>query len=248
MRKRFLAIHPLIGTKNKPSTPNLLYRSPYYWWWEYLRRSTDYIDCCINAGSGELAALYADFGDVRIDSFRDWWGAPQNRGEYLFAEQPADFSVKKLDEAVSTPMQANASVMLVAVNMELGRKFLQKRFATLLQEEHQGMRGRISLGSTASSARYPLHRNFSAHNLKEMLRTYDAVTANEALPKSQRLKLWQIGESLSLVPTSMPKKWDSVYETRHKHNTMTMTVSRYTRNARAIIRNTARGQFPNSEP
>ena len=138
--------------------------------------------------------------------------------------------------------------MLVAVNMELGRRFLQKRFATLLQKEHQGKRGRISLGSTASSARYPLHRNFSAHNLKEMLRTYDAVTANEALPKSQRLKLWQIGESLSLVPTAMPKKWDSVYETRHKHNTMTMTVSRYTRNARAIIRNTARGQFPNSEP
>jgi hypothetical protein len=247
MKKRFLAIHPLIGTKNKPSTPNLLYRSPYYWWWAYLKRSTDYIDCCINAGSGELAALYADFGDLRSDSFREWWGAPQNRGEYLFAEQPVDFSVKKLDEAVSTPLQTKMNVMLIAVNMELGRRFLQKRFVTLLQKEHQGKRGRISLGDTASSAKYPLHRNFSAYNLKEMLRTYDAVAANEALPKSQRLKLWQVGESLSLVPTAMPKKWDSVYETRHKHNTMTMTVSRYTKHALAIIQNTARGQFPNSE-
>jgi hypothetical protein len=246
MKKRFLALHPLIGTKNKPSTPNLLYRSPYYWWWEYLRRNADYLDCCNKGGTGELAALFANFGDIRSDNFREWWGAPQHRGEYLFAEQPIDFSVKKLDAEASSPLQVSSHVMLVAVNMELGRRFLQKRFATLLQKEHQGKRGRISLANTVSSARYPLHRNFSAHNLKEMLRTYDAVIANEALPKSQRLKLWQIGESLNLVPTAMPKKWDSVYETRHKHNTMTMTVSRHTKNARAIIRNTALGQFPNN--
>jgi hypothetical protein len=247
MKKRFLAIHPLIGTNNKPTTLNLLYRSPYYWWWEYLRRNADYLGCCNEGGAGELALLYADFGDVRSDSFREWWGAPQHRGEYLFAEQPIDFSVVKVDEEECGLLHATPNVMLVAVNMERGRRFLQKRFATLLQREHQGKRGRISLGNTVSSARYPLHRNFSVHNLKEMLRTYDAVTANETLPKSQRLKLWQIGESLSLVPTAMPKKWDSAYETRHKHNTMTMTVSRYTKNARAIIRNTAFGQFPNSE-
>jgi hypothetical protein len=247
MKRRFLALHPLIGTKNKPSTPSLLYRSPYYWWWEYLRRNADYLGCCTEGGVGELAPLFKDFGDVRSDCFKEWWGAPQHRGEYLFAEQPIDFSVKKVEEKGCAPVQGRPNVIHVAVNMELGRRFLQKRFATLLEKEHQGKRGRVSLGSSVSSARYPLHRNFSTHNLKEMLRTYDAVTSNEALPKHQRLKLWQIGESLRLVPTAMPKKWDSEYETRHKHNTMTMTVSRYTKNARAIIRNTAIGQFPNSE-
>jgi hypothetical protein len=45
----------------------------------------------------------------------------------------------------------------------------------------------------------------------------------------------------------MPHKWDNHYDTRKKHATMTMTVSRYVKQARAIIANTAKGQFPNSD-
>jgi hypothetical protein len=80
-----------------------------------------------------------------------------------------------------------------------------------------------------------------------MLMAYDAVTENQSLPNEQQLKLWQIGESLKLVPTAMPHKWDNHYDVRKKHATMTMTVSRYIKQARAIIQNTARGEFPNSE-
>jgi hypothetical protein len=73
------------------------------------------------------------------------------------------------------------------------------------------------------------------------------VLANDALPKAQRKPLWAIGESLKLVPNAMPHKWDNLYDTRKKHATMTMTVSRYVKQARAIIANTAKGQFPNSD-
>jgi len=246
MRKKFFAQYPLIGTKLKPAAVHLQQRSPYYWWWQYLRRNSDYMACCERGGKGALASLYKDFGDVRSDNFRSWWGAPNNKGDYLFAEQPISISVQKIDAAESASVMGS-DVMVVAVNLQLGRRHLQKKFADLLQREHKGKRGRKSLQTAQSTARYPLHRNFTQHSLKLMLMAYDAVTENQSLPKEQKLKLWQIGESLKLVPTAMPHKWDNHYDVRKKHATMTMTVSRYIKQARAIIQNTARGEFPNSE-
>jgi hypothetical protein len=246
MRKQFFAQYPLIGTKLKPAAVHLQQRSPYYWWWQYLRRNSDYMACCERGGKGALASLYKDFGDVRSDNFRSWWGAPNNKGDYLFAEQPISISVQKIDASQATCVMGN-DVMLVAVNLQLGRRHLQKKFADLLQREHKGKRGRKSLQTAATTARYPLHRNFTQHSLKQMLMAYDAVTENQSLPTEQQLKLWQIGESLRLVPTAMPHKWDNHYDVRKKHATMTMTVSRYVKQARAIIANTARGEFPNSE-
>lgn len=246
MRKQFFAQYPLIGTKLKPAAVHLQQRSPYYWWWQYLRRNADYMACCERGGIGRLSKLYKDFGDVRSDNFRAWWGAPSNKGDCLFAEQPISISVQKID-AAQTAVVMGSDMMLVAVNLQLGRRHLQKKFADLLQREHNGKRGRKSLQTAVSTARYPLHRNFTQHSLKQMLVTYDAVAANQLLPTEQQLKLWQVGESLRLVPTAMPHKWDNHYDKRKKHATMTMTVSRYVKQARAIIANTARGEFPNSE-
>jgi len=61
------------------------------------------------------------------------------------------------------------------------------------------------------------------------------------------LRIPAIGESLKLVPNAMPHKHDNLYATRKKNATMTMTVSRYVKQARATIANTAKAQFPNSE-
>ena len=247
MTRYFLAKHPLLGTKNKPAILKLQERSPYYWWWAYLKRNSDYIACCERGGKGKLASLYADFGDVRRDEFRYWWGAPSNKGAYLFLEQPLELSVQKIDTQQEWDDRWGDNVMVVAVNLDMGRRKLQKQFANLLQYESFSKRGRKSMSKTMSSSRYPLHRNFTTSNLKVMLDVYDKVTANNLLPKEQRLYLWQIGESIRLVPTAMPHKWDNVYDTRKKHNTMTMSVSRFYSNACAIVANTANGQFPNSD-
>ena len=247
MRRDFLAIHPLIGTKHNPSTQHLQQRSPYYWWWAYLRRNADYLACCEGGGTGELAKLYADFGDVRGAEFRTWWGAPNNKGGYLFGEEPLELSVQKIDAAQDWDERWGDNVMVVAVNLDMGRRKLQKQFSDLLQEYSEGKRGRKSLRTAITTSRYPLHRNFTTHSLKLMLSVYDAVMENATLPKVEQKQLWAIGESLNLVPTAMPHKWDNVYDTRKKHNTMTMAVSRYKKHARSIIANTAKGQFPNSD-
>ena len=62
-------------------------RSPYYWWWAYLRRSEAYLKCCEQGGKGKLAKIYADFGDVREDNFKKWWTS-KDQGAKLFGEQP----------------------------------------------------------------------------------------------------------------------------------------------------------------
>ena len=212
-----------------------------------MRRNTEYTACCERGGRGKHAKLYKDFGDVRSDDFRTWWGAPNNKGDYLFSEQPLSLSVQKIDAVQDFDAELKNNVLLVGVNLDLGRRLLQKKFADLLQKEHMGKRGRKSLKTAASTSRYPLHRNFTTSNLKDMLRVYDAVTANNALDAADQVPLWAVGESLKLVPTAMPHKWDNRYDKRSKHATMTMTVSRFFNHARLIIANTAKGQFPNND-
>jgi len=248
MKNHFLAIHPLVGTKHKRAQLHLQQRSPYYWWWSYLRRNEEYLACCERGGKGKLALLYKDFGDVRSDDFIAWWGGSLQRGELLFAETQAEIKLRRLisKDEWQDEWSSDSQVAVFAVNMSIGRRLLQQMFATELAKHHKGKRGRVALASVNSTARYPLHRNFSQHNLRTMLETYDAWLANQGLPKEDRVPLWAIGDSINLVADSVSKKTDTPAERTAKHNVMSVAVSRYVKNAKAIIANTARGQFPNS--
>ncbi len=248
MKRRFLAIHPLLGTKHKPSPPSALERSPYYWWWAYLRRNDNYWACCEQGGARELAWLYADFGDVRPDDFRAWWGGSLQRGQLLFSEEPMPLRLEKLKSKADWREEwTDDEVVVIAFNRSVQRQKLQEYFAHLLQKEEIGRRGRLALASAKSTARYPLYRNFSQYNLKVMLAAYDAWKANEHAPKDERKTLWQLGERLKLVPTAITTAKDTKYELTHKRNVMNVAVSRYVKQAKAIIANTSNGQFPNSQ-
>jgi len=246
MKNHFLALHPLIGTKHKPAALHLQQRSPYYWWWAYLRRNEDYWRCCELGGTGPLAELYADFGDVRGDDFPAWWGRTSQRGARLFAEKPMDLKLKQLSAKTEwlPEWEGNDEVMVVAVNMTIGRRKLQTYFANLLQKEHKGKRGRKAMKTANSTADYPLQRNFTVHSLKTALAAYDAWYANQQLPKDEQRPLWAIGDSVRLVPTAMPANKDTKQMTSDKHNVMSVAVSRYVKQAKAIIANTALGKFP----
>ena len=244
---RFLAKHPLLGTKHKRKPIQCQQRSPYYWWWAYLRRNEDYLACCKSDGKGKLAKLYKDFGDVRSDDFAAWWGGSLQRGQYLFAEQTTNLLMTEIADLPQWEAIKNTgNFVLLAVNLDVGKRKLQQKMAGFLAKRHTGKRGRVALGSVRSTARYPLHRNYSQHNLRVMLETYDAWHANQQLSKSERLTLWQIGESIKLVPTAITRKSDTQAERTNKRNVMTMAVSRYVRQAKRIIANTTKGQFPNS--
>jgi hypothetical protein len=247
MRKHFLAPHPLIGTKHKPSKLSQQQRSPYYWWWAYLKRNKDYLKCCDNGGKGKLAKLYEDFGDARGDDFPSWWGRSYQRGQDLFSEATVDVRVLKLNEKSDWQDDwADNNITVVAVNMDIGKRALQRMFSKLLLREHKGTRGRKSFSNLNSTAKYPLHRNLSLHSIITMLAVYDKWLENSQLPKPDRKPLWEIGDELRLIPSQISRPTDDKIDRTVKHNIMTATVSRYVKNAKAIIANTAKGQFPNS--
>lgn len=239
----FKAPYPVFG-RGKPLPLGHQQRSPYYWWWAYLRRNEDYLACCAAGGTGPLAGLYADFGDVQNDNFKAWWA---EHGYRLFAEQRKPVRLMELHK----PSEWDAawqpeSVMVVAVPLDLPKRYLQGFFAKLLKERHKGERGRKALSdSDASTARYPLHRNCTVHTLRIQLAVYDAVTAKNKGEDGRTLA--EIGADMRLVPTALPNSKDSPMEATAKRNVMTATVSRYYREARKIVANTAKGQFPNSK-
>lgn len=240
----FKAQHPVFGRGNKPLGVSYQQRSPYYWWWAFLGRNEDYKACCAAGGTGDLAGLYADFGVVSNDNFKEWWG---QHGFRLFAEKPKPVKLAELDSPSEWDSSwTKDSVMVVAVPLDIPKRNLQGFFAELLKKRHGGKRGRKALSDKdASTARYPLHRNVSIHTLRIQLAVYDAVM--EARAGEKKITLAQIGERLKLVPKTNRKTETEVMDAARRRAVMAATVSRHFRDAQRIIANTAKGQFPNSD-
>jgi hypothetical protein len=240
----FKATHPVFGRGADTKGVAYQQRSPYYWWFEFLARNDDYQACCAAGGSGALADLYADFGPVGPNSdFKAWWS---QRGYRLFAEQRKPVQLHELTTAADwDPLWQPAQVMVVAVPLDLPKRYLLGFFARLLKQRHGGKRGRKALSDpNASSARYPLHRNVSIHTLRIQLAVYDAVIAKKQ--GKDRRTLAQIGADLGLVSSAKPKRSDTPKEAADKRAVLSASVSRHFRMAQRIVANTARGQFPNS--
>jgi hypothetical protein len=240
----FKAQHPVFGRGSKPLGVSHQQRSPYYWWWEFLRRNEDYKACCAAGGTGALAGLYADFGVVSNDNFKEWWA---QHGFRLFAEKPKPVKLAEL----ASPSEWDSSwtkdsVMVVAVPLDIPKRNLQGFFAELLKKRHGGKRGRKALSDKdASTARYSLHRNVSIHTLRIQLAVFDTVM--EARSSEKKITLAQIGERLKLVPKTNRKTETEVMDAARRRAVMAATVSRHFKDAQRIIANTAKGQFPNSD-
>ena len=238
----FLSKHPTFGTKNNRKNIGFQKRSPYYWWWQYLRRNKNYLECCERGGKGKLAKLYKDFGDVRDDDFRVWWMKEQ-RGARLFSEKPSITSLKELKEKTEwEDTWSKEEVLVVAVPLSQNKRDLQKYFSRLLKKRHTAKRGRVEGVFKNSSAEYKLSRNFTVQSLETALLVYDKYEELNAL--YGKIKLWEVGVSLGIPPTAMPESADTKKTTFDKRNQIAATVSRYLKQARTSIANAGLGIFP----
>lgn len=107
-------------------------QSVFYYWWAFLRENENYLQCCEEQGSGDLAALYHFFGDVRPVSFMNWWkfgGNATYRGRDLFCEPLQTIKVGSINW---TPTAEETVIRLnVPVVDDLTR--LKKEFMRILQ-------------------------------------------------------------------------------------------------------------------
>lgn len=248
-RFHFLAPHPVFGRVNNRLADTYQKRSPYYWWWAYLRRSDAYLKCCNEGGTGPLAGLYADFGDVRGDDFHKWWTTEQ-RGASLFAEQKLEARFGEL----TSPDQWDASwsyedVMIVAVPLRESNRRLKGKFAKLLESRLQRSRGRPALAKVTQTARYPLARNYTVQNLERALEAYDLWLQNQAKPKSERMTLWEIGVQMRFNRDAIRQAQSkSSAERLLGRNMLGAHVKRYVTQAQNIIKHAEQGVFPVSTP
>ena len=247
MKVRFLADAPNFGTKNKPAKLSLQTRSPYYWWWVYLRRNEDYIKCCENGGKGKYAKLYKDFGDVREDNFKKWW---KEKGVELFSEkhvsEGGDMVLMELtDKSQWSDAWTLDKVLVVAMPLSSSKRYLQSRFNALLKKRHTTKRGRQYKAFEESSAKYPLAKNYTIRNLETTLAVYDEYLKHKGqVPK---VPYWKIGQNMRLVPSAMTTDSMSMNERQVYRNVMGASVKRYITNAEKIIANAALGKFPLSK-
>jgi hypothetical protein len=101
---------------------------------------------------------------------------------------------------------------------------------------------------TVSTARYKLEHNYTISGLLTTLAVYDLWVENQTKAKEERLTLWEIGKALNINKKNITWAESKLaYERLDGRNVLGATVSRYVKQARNMIANTAKGQFPKSQ-
>lgn len=242
MKTRFLAPHPTFGTKHTPKTASFQHRSPFYWWWAYLRCNGQYLKCCQRGGRGKYAKLYEDFGDVRGESFKDWWSLSE-RGAVLFGEREHLTRLTEAEDITQVPAEWDKKgLMVVLVPLTSTKAYIRSRFASLIKKRHLRQRGRIANKYAVSTAKYRLSQNHTIENLDKCLAVY--IKWREAQSQPKKVPLWKIGADLRLVPSAQPKPSDTREDSLLNRRVLAASVSRYLKQAKQRIEGAANGVFP----
>jgi hypothetical protein len=240
--KHFRHKHPLFR-KSSSNTGTSYTQSPYYFWWEFLRRHEGYRETCSSGGYGPLADLYRDFGDVHSRTFREWW-SEGDRGATLFAEPSKpiglDFVQSSDLDRVRTHLD-NGDVFLLSIPVTMDKKSIINRFEKLLRRVHPRKRGQRD--NMDSHAMYPIVAQYAISSLQKSLEAYD-LSKSEPKPT-----LWEIGQKLKIGDTltkdEMNLKRGKITPTvKNKQNKLSVAASKKIQLAKSIIEGVGQGVFP----
>lgn len=180
-----------------------------------------------------MAALYADFGDVRGDDFKEWW-SEDHRGVRLFAEPRAEDSFRVL--SAGEVIQSDAGTLAISFPLNLPKKFIEKAFKELLAKQHTGKQGRQHAKQSKAKYQFKGQPNLAAIELT--MRIHDYRMANPDMT------LWEVGNSFPLISDSLKiKRADSAATVQDKKLILASTVSRYLKKGKSYIEATGRGCF-----
>ena len=240
--RHFTVRHPLF--RRKESKSGIWWEnSVYYLWWEFLRRHDGYKETCENGGNGKYAELYADFGNVHERPFKEWW-TKDGRGARLFAEPPLPNSVAALtsEEIEALPEDWDAgSLLIVAIPLNLPKRFIQQRLSKLLARHHKRKRGQRTFKE--SRARYRIAQQFTVLSLKKMLELYDLRKSQPNLPLWEAGQRFHLGAALTKDERNQGRGRDN-YGAVHKKNVSAVAASKKLKAAKSIIEGVGGGVFP----
>ena len=119
------------------------------------------------------------------------------------------------------------------------------RRVLLLDQRHTGKQGRPALAKVESTAKYKLSRNYTTANLETALAVYDLWVANNAKPKAEQIKQWEIGVELKLNKLAIKDAYSGLKQDRAvSRNLLGAIVKRYLTQAQKTIKSLEDGVFP----
>lgn len=221
--------------------------SPYYWWFQYLKRHDGYRKCCEKDGRGKYSKLYKDFGDVRTDDFEDWFF---NHGS-IFKEPEFPDPLAEVTHMSQLEGLDWNSVMVVISPIRLGTKMLSKReikrqFSEIVDRRFKDQTpGRPAF---VSLAKYRIASYTSLQTLKDKLAVLDLRLAEPDLTLSQiGERLYKEGK-LESVKEHVQKDTDVSRTAAVKRMVMANIISRHLRDARDYIDSSVTECFPVKPP
>ncbi len=207
--------------------------SVYYYWWAFLRWNEAYLDCCENVGTGPMAALYADFGDVRDKSFWEWW---ISGGRLLFCEPPDEQIINCILPS-HAPTDDNRVLLSIPITGDIDRTMaeIRKRIRpAFVRERKERQKAGISLKGH-SRAKYQVHKTPVPEALYTRFKVWKAFREN---PHASH---FAIGDEAGIV-----ERLDNPEKSADLINVVGATVGRYLRDAESLIYNVGEGRFPDT--
>lgn len=199
-------------------------RSVYYYWWLFLKENEGYIACCESGGSGEYAALYADFGDVRDDDFMRWW----KRGGRLLFSIPQDDPIHVYPSAEFNMADDNRVVVSLPVDRDVDELLAE------LKQLLKPLRKQLPVRATDKRAKYEVATRPILSSLYQHWQVWRLRKQNP------EMKLHDIADEVGIAADDKngndPKQLKAI------------AVSRNMRQAKTLIEYVGKGIFPITKP
>lgn len=226
-------------------------RSPYFWWWAYLRLSKDYWWVCQRNGVADdsrLREMYRDFGKVYELTFEQWW---ERRGISLFSEKVGLPAVRQLvpnNLQLSKPADRH---LLLEIPINMTERTIISQVRALIRLHPDREIERISTAQRKLAKLVGIRQDV-IESAYAVWRVYDQSRDGREVQKIGQVKgsksLYQIGKELRLVKTCMPSPTDNAERASKRVNGMKVAVSRMLSRANNLIANAAIGTFPSVQP
>ena len=222
-------------------------RSPYYWWWAFLRLSKDYWWVCHRKGAvGDLRLkdMYRDFGNVYELTFEEWFF---KRGKRLLSEELALPVVRKLLPTNLEISRAVSQHLILEIPLNMTEKSIISQVRKHLRSHPEREVQRISTAKRKLAKLIGIRQDVieSAYAVWKIHHESRDGRVVEKVGKVHGTKsLYQIGRELRLVRSCMPTATDNQERAAKRVNGMKVAVSRMLTRANNLIENAAIGVFP----
>jgi hypothetical protein len=226
-------------------------RSPYYWWWAFLRLSKDYWWVCQRRGAvGDLRlkGMYRDFGNVYELTFEEWF---LRRGKNLLSEELDLPAVRKLSPTnleLSRPLGRH---LILEIPLNMTEKSIISQVRKQLRNHPDREVERISTAKRKLAKLIGIRQDVieSAYAVWKIHHESRDGRVVEKVGQAHGTKsLYQIGKELRLVRSCLPVTTDNQERAAKRVNGMKVAVSRMLARANNLIENAAIGVFPSIQP